>query len=134
MYPSAWASVLSPSPSPMERDPSTARHSFSKALAGYAGSGTDKIWDGAPTDFNIDEDFPFEELVRVLRQFADGRGSNILTVTCASPETLAAAPNRPERYDLLRVRMGGWSEFFTSMFPQSQQQHLRRPLMTESED
>jgi Dyp-type peroxidase family len=124
----AIASDLSAAPAPMDRPPAPARPSFSKALAGYSGAGTDKIWDGAPTDFNIAEDFPFDDLVDVLQQFADGQGSNILTVTCASPETLADAPARPERYDLLRVRMGGWSEFFTSMFPQSQQQHLRRPV------
>lgn len=124
----AIASDLSPSPAPMDREPAPARPSFSRALASYTGEGAAAIWDGAPTDFNIAEDFPFDDLVEVLRQFADGRGSNILTVTCASPETLAAAPTRPERYDLLRVRMGGWTEFFTSMFPESQQQHLRRPV------
>jgi pyruvate-formate lyase len=124
----AIASDLSPSPGPMDRPAAPARASFSRALAGYTGRGTEKIWDGAPTDFNIAEDFPFEDLVRVLEEFAAGQGSNHLTVTCASPETLADAPAPPERYDLLRVRMGGWSEFFTSMFPQSQQQHLRRPV------
>ena len=124
------ASDLSPSPSSMDRSPDPQPASFSEALAGYTGQGVDKIWDGAPTDFNIAEDFPFEDLVRVLREFADGQGSNILTVTCASPSTLADAPGRPEKYDLLRVRMGGWSEFFTSMFPESQQEHLRRPVST----
>ena len=98
--------------------------------AGYTGDGTSKIWDGAPTDFNIAEDFPKKDLVRVLKEFASGEGSNILTITCASPETLQDAPAKPERYDLLRVRMGGWSELFTAMFPASQQQHLRRPIST----
>jgi len=124
----AIASDLSPAPAPMDRPPAPARPTFSRALAGYTGAGAAKIWDGAPTDFNIAEDFPLDDLVRVLEQFAGGQGSNVLTITCASPETLGAAPARPERYDLLRVRMGGWSEFFTSMFPESQQQHLRRPV------
>lgn len=127
------ASDLSPSPSPSDRAPEPQAATFSAGLAAYTGAGTDKIWDGAPTDFNIAEDFPEEDLVRVLREFADGQGSNILTVTCASPGTLAEAPGRPERYDLLRVRMGGWSEFFTSMFPKSQLQHQRRPLSTPAE-
>ncbi|MCH7736744.1 MAG: Dyp-type peroxidase [Chloroflexi bacterium] len=127
------ASDLSPSPSPMDRAPDPQTASFSRALGSYMGSGTDKIWDGAPTEFNIAEDFPLEDLVRVLREFADGQGSNVLTVTCASPKTFADAPGRPEKYDLLRVRMGGWTEFFTSMFPGSQLQHQRRPISTHSE-
>ncbi len=122
-------SDLSPMPSPADRAPEPQRASFSRALEGYSGA-TRKIWDGAPTDFNIEEHFPKDDLVRVLREFASGRGSNILTITCASPETMQDAPDKPERYDLLRVRMGGWSEFFTSMFPASQQQHLRRPIST----
>jgi hypothetical protein len=115
---------------PWTRAPNPQTAAFSRALASYTGTGTAKIWDGGPTDFNIAEDFPVEDLVRVLRAFADGQGSNILTVTCASAKTFADAPGRLEKYDLLRVRMGGWSEFFTSMFPMSQQQHLRRLIST----
>ena len=124
------ASDLSSSPSAMDKEPDHQKASFSRALASYTGAGTDKIWDGAPTDFNITEEFPEQDLVRVLREFADGQGSNILTITCASPDTMGDAVGRPEKYDILRVRMGGWSEFFTSMFPESQQQHLRRPIST----
>ncbi|WP_156115457.1 MULTISPECIES: hypothetical protein [Xenorhabdus] len=86
---------------------------------------------GAPTDFNITEDFPHEELVKVLEQFVRGESSNILTVTVANPETFAEARNHPEMYDLLRVRMGGWTNFFTSVFPDIQKQHQRRPLSTQ---
>ena len=135
------ASDCSSAPSSMDRppDPQTARFSSSlAAFSGYPGGesweGTTKFWDGAPTDFNIDESFPLEDLVRVLSEFADGRGSNILTITTASPKTLAEAPSRPEKYDLLRVRMGGWSEFFTSMFPESQRQQQRRPMSTPEQD
>jgi pyruvate-formate lyase len=103
-------------------------------VSGYAGHGAAAIWDGAPTDLNIPEDFPFAELVAVLEDFAAGRGSNILTITCASPETLDDAPSKPERYDLLRVRMGGWSEFFSAMFPDSQQQHRRRPMAASDKE
>ncbi len=124
------ASDLSPAPSPSDKPPEGQLAPFSRSLAGFTGAGTDSIWDGAPTDFNIPEDFPQDALVKVLNEFADGQGSNILTITCASPDTFADAPDRPEMYDLLRVRMGGWSEFFTSMFADSQQQHLRRPQST----
>lgn len=100
------------------------------AMAGYAGPGVEALWDGAPTDFNIREDFPIEALQRALRAFAEGKGSSIMTLTCANPETFAQATQDPEKYDLLRVRMGGWSEFFVVMFPAHQAQHQRRPLST----
>ncbi|WP_426577948.1 hypothetical protein ACP179_08520 [Xenorhabdus stockiae] len=86
---------------------------------------------GAPTDFNITEDFLHEELVKVLEHFVHGESSNILTVTVANPETFSKARNHPEMYDLLRVRMGGWTNFFTSVFPDTQEQHQRRPLSTQ---
>jgi hypothetical protein len=39
-----------------------------------------------------------------------------------------AWPADPEKYDLLRVRMSGWTEFFVTMFPAHQAQHQRRPV------
>jgi len=86
------------------------------------------MWDLAPVDVNIREDFPVEALEQVIAAFGSGVGSNLLSITCADPETFAAACADPEKYDLVRVRMGGWSEFFVAMFPAHQQQHLRRPL------
>lgn len=124
----AIASDLSPSPNSMDKPAQQKSIKLEKAIRSYDGCGSAAFWNGAPTDFNISEDFPFEKLVSILRDFADGHGSNILTITCVSPETFNKAPNHPEKYDLLRVRMGGWSEFFTSMFPLSQEQHLRRPI------
>ncbi len=124
------ASDLSPSPSPADLPPQLQEAPFSTALESFSGDGAAAMWDGAPTDFNIAEDFPADILADMLQKFAAGIGSNLLTVTVASPETFAQAPGGPEQYDLLRVRMGGWSEYFTSMFPVSQQQHLRRPLST----
>jgi pyruvate-formate lyase/deferrochelatase/peroxidase EfeB len=84
---------------------------------------------GAPVDINIRENFPAGELVELIRDFARGNlGSNMLSITCADPDTMAAAQRYPGRYDLLRVRMGGWSEFFAAMFPHLQEQHRRRPI------
>jgi len=90
------------------------------------------MWDGAPTDYNIEEEFGERELHEQLRAFANNTGSNVLTVTVADPATFEKATTQPERFDLLRVRMGGWTEFFTAMFPDSQQQHRRRPFNTPS--
>ncbi|WP_047686050.1 MULTISPECIES: Dyp-type peroxidase [Xenorhabdus] len=122
------ASDMSAAPSPADLPIDHQSASFSKSLAGFAGRGSQSMTNGAPTDFNIMEDFQHEELVKVLEHFAHGESSNILTVTVANPETFAKARNHPEMYDLLRVRMGGWTNFFTSVFPDTQEQHQRRPL------
>jgi hypothetical protein len=45
-------------------------------------------------------------------------GSND-SVTVAN--RLEEAQRLPERYDLVRNRMGGWSEFFVAMFPHLQE-------------
>ena len=128
------ASDLSATPSPADLPVQHQETVLLDALKGYTGGGTDAMWDGAPTDMTIREDFPVEALERVLAAFAAGQGSNILTITCANPETFAGAAKNPEKYDLVRVRMGGWSEFFVAMFPAHQEQHQRRPLSTRSAD
>jgi pyruvate-formate lyase len=106
---------------------------FLTTLAGFAGEGSAAMWNVAPTDFNIRETFPVAELTEVIMAFAAGAGSNLLTITCADPETFAAASQDPEKYDLVRVRMGGWSEYFVAMFPAHQDQHRRRPVSTPDE-
>ena len=124
------ASDLSPAPSfgdlPIDHNEAP----LIKVMAGFAGPGVESMWDGAPTDFNIREDFPVESLDRALTAFADGRGSSIMTITCANPGTYEQAALDPEKYDLLRARMGGWTEFFVTMFPAHQAQHQRRPFET----
>jgi Dyp-type peroxidase family len=122
------ASDLSPTPSPADRPVDHQAQGFLTALRGYTGPGTEAQWDIAPTDVNIREDFPLPDLKAAITAFAEGMGSNLLTITCANPETFDAACRDPEKYDLVRVRMGGWTEFFVALFPAHQQQHRRRPL------
>lgn len=87
-----------------------------------------KITNAAPVDLNIHEDFPLADLVAFIQCYVRGQvGSNLVTITCANPNTYQQAETQPERYELVRVRMGGWSEFFAAMFPAHQQQHERRP-------
>lgn len=87
------------------------------------------ISNGSPTDINIRENFPVNQLVGLLKGFASGElGPNMMSISCADPQTLLAAQKTPERYDLVRMRMGGWSEFFVAMFPHHQEQHKRRPI------
>jgi pyruvate-formate lyase len=124
------ASDLSPSPSPADLAIDHQAVEFGLALQGFEGNGTDLMSDGAPTDFNIREDFDVQSLINVLKQFSRGASSNILTITVANPETFTEAVSSPEQYNLLRVRTGGWTNFFTSVFPVIQDQHRRRPIST----
>jgi pyruvate-formate lyase len=130
----AIASDLAASPVPQDLDPldSDGAHlrqvPLMASLASWRDPSVSRLSDGAPSDFNIREDFPREALVAVLRAFADGKGGNIMTVTVADPETMAAAETKPADHDLLRVRMGGWTEYFSVLFPEHKKQHRRRPL------
>jgi len=124
------ASDLSPAPSfgdlPIDEQPA----SFLASLQGFAGKGVEAFWDTAPVDFSIREDFPKDALVAVLAAFARGEGSNLITITVADQATFEGAAKDTEQYDLLRARMGGWTEFVIAMFPGHQSQHQRRPVST----
>ena len=91
-----------------------------------------------PGGFDFRRDFTHAEDLNdvfgdLLRGFARGDlGPNMMTISVADPGTLLEAQRFPERYDLLRMRMGGWSEFFVAMFPHHQEQHKRRPLFESS--
>jgi len=85
----------------------------------------------APIDLNIREDWPLDKLKELIHDFAHSKiGSNMITITCADPETYQGAAKFPERYDLVRSRMGGWTEFYVAMFDFHQQSILRRPYYT----
>lgn len=134
------ASDASPSPSPSDLPvPARGRPAVECLKSWIAGPADDAkgtidpfgsgLSNGAPVDINIREDFPENGLVELIEAFACGRlGPNMLTISCADPGTLEAAQQVPEGYDLVRLRMGGWSEFFVAMFPQHQEQHKRRPI------
>ncbi|WP_299410541.1 pyruvate formate lyase family protein [uncultured Roseobacter sp.] len=129
------ASDLAASPWPQDLDPRNPetgepllQTTFSAALPSWNDKAINRLSDGAPADINIREDFPPDELASILRRFAKGEGSNMMTVTVANHETLEAASARPDDFDLLRVRMGGWTEFYSTLFDNHKQQHRRRPL------
>jgi len=130
-------SDLSPAPVPSDL-PATVntgsgiRHSrvcsLSDSLRSYANPVMKHFGDGAPIDYNIPEDYPAEDLTKLIRRFARGEGGSICTFTVCNPETFERAQIEPEKYNLVRVRMGGWTEFFITLFPNHQEQHKRRPL------
>jgi len=131
------ASDLSPAPVPSDL-PATVLHKdrieharpfgLAESLKSYHSAVIVRFGDGAPVDYNLREDFDYDKLVDILQAFANGHGGSICTFTVADPETFAAAQENPERYNLIRVRMGGWTEFFVALFPSHQEQHKRRPL------
>lgn len=123
------ADDFSAAPGPSDQPPETAPVDIFKALADWNVPAINiGLSNAAAVDVNIREDFPLEALKEVIRRFAGGTlGSNLLTVTTADPATYAQAQTLPEKYDLVRVRQGGWSEFYMAMFPQHQQYIIRRP-------
>ena len=102
--------------------------SLISSMSSWNNSAFTDFSDGAPSDFNIDEDFPLDNLVKVLRHFSKGEGSNIMTITVANRKTLRDAILDPEFHNLLRVRMGGWTEYFSVLYSDHKNQHLRRPI------
>ncbi|HMI03708.1 MAG TPA: pyruvate formate lyase family protein [Pedobacter sp.] len=119
------------SPSPYHSDQEIPQQPMVKIMDGmnsYSDKSIELLSDGAPADFNIAEDFNEQQLVQVIRDFALGKSGNMLTITVSNPKTFEAAKKNPDDYNLLRVRMGGWTEFFISLFPALQEQHIRRPL------
>jgi len=132
------ASDLSPSPVhrhlPVRPLDGSARHSrmggLSDSFRSFADDSMLRLGDGAPVDYNLPEDFSPLVLFEHLTAFARGQGGSIATFTVGDPTTFANAMTDPEAYNLVRVRMGGWTEFFVCLFPDHQDQHRRRPLFT----
>lgn len=131
------ASDLSPAPVPSDsaatvETGSGVKHvrtcSLNASLRSYANPVMARLGDGAPADYNIPENFPLGDLVKFIRKFANGEGGSICTFTVCDPKTFADAQQNPDLYNLIRVRMGGWTEFFVTLFPHHQEQHKRRPL------
>ena len=50
----------------------------------------------------------------------------MMTLTITSVEELRQAMESPEKYRGLRVRMGGWSAYYTLLSKESQKVHLKR--------
>jgi pyruvate-formate lyase len=131
-------SDMSAAPVPPDEEPVTSgaggrlrhrrQYRMAGGLASYNHACLNRLGDGAPADYNIPENFSPAKLVDTLQRFAHGDGPSVCTFTVADPETLAAALRAPQEHDLVRVRMGGWTEFFIALFPPHQEQHRRRPL------
>ena len=126
------ASDLSPAPAPQDLPAAPAFRNIYQSLKSWQIGAIDNgLSNASPVDMNIAEDFPLEDLKQFVKAYARGEtGSNLITLTCADPATYQAAAGDPERYNLVRVRMGGWTEFYSAMFPAHQEQHKRRQYFT----
>jgi len=136
-----YPSDFSPAPVPQDLDPipqleaqaqpmpGTYREIYTALSSWNSPDIYHKISNAAPVDLNIKEDFPLKDMVNFIKAYSKGNiGSNLITVTCADPNTYQLAAKEPEKYELVRVRMGGWTEYFAAMFPEHQGQHERRPF------
>jgi Dyp-type peroxidase family len=130
------ASDLSPVPAAQDLPAAPAFRNIYQSLKSWRVDSIEYgLSNASPVDMNIPEDFSLEALKRFVHAYAQGEtGSNLITLTCADLATYQAASTDPERYDLVRVRMGGWTEFYATMFPAHQEQHQRRQYFVTAAD
>ncbi|KAI0908827.1 pyruvate formate lyase-domain-containing protein [Ustulina deusta] len=122
------ASDMSPVPAPQDLPPNPVHRNIYRAMESYRNDAVEiGISNAAPVDMNIPEDFPLDRLQQFIADFAEGTvGGNMVTLTCADLDTYEKASEDPEKYNLIRVRMGGWTEFYPTMFPDYQEHQKRR--------
>ena len=100
------------------------------AILSYAKMHDRNLPAGAPLDLRlarrlVEGDEGTSRMAALIRGFVDTGGS-IMTLTVADTEELRAAQREPERYQSLRVRMGGWCAYFTMLSREQQEHHIRR--------
>jgi formate C-acetyltransferase len=105
-------------------------HGIPGAILSYANLPHDRLPAGGPLDLRIarrlvEGDDGTDRMAALIRSFVDTGGS-IMTLTVADAEELRAAQREPERYESLRVRMGGWCAYFTMLSREQQDHHIRR--------
>ncbi|UCC64587.1 MAG: hypothetical protein JSV36_05920, partial [Anaerolineae bacterium] len=66
-----------------------------------------------------------QRMAALVRGFVETLGA-MLTLTVADTEELRAAQREPEKYESLRVRMGGWCAYFTMLSHAQQDHHIQR--------
>ncbi|MFW6269990.1 MAG: pyruvate formate lyase family protein, partial [Bacillota bacterium] len=85
---------------------------------------------GSPVDLRISSKLVTghggqERLTGLLKSFIE-MGGNMLTLSVADIETLRKAQKNPQDYQHLRVRMGGWSAYFTMLSREQQEHHIQK--------
>jgi len=85
---------------------------------------------GSPTDLRVSAKHVSgkegrERLTGLLKSFVN-LGGNMLTLSVADTAILREAQKKPENYRDLRVRMGGWSAYFTMLSDKQQEHHISK--------
>jgi formate C-acetyltransferase len=85
---------------------------------------------GGPLDLRlarrlVDGKAGIDRMAALIRSFVDTGGS-MMTLTVVDTEELRAAQRDPDKYESLRVRMGGWCAYFTMLSREQQDHHIRR--------
>ncbi|HEY5584335.1 MAG TPA: pyruvate formate lyase family protein [Ruminiclostridium sp.] len=100
------------------------------AINSFCHMGLDGLPLGSPLDLGMAERYVAGEeginrLMGLLKTFVE-LGGNMLTISVADTETLQRAQKKPEDYKDLRVRMGGWSAYFTMLSKEQQDHHIKK--------
>jgi choline trimethylamine-lyase len=100
------------------------------AIASYSKMSHDRLAAGGPLDVRLSRKLVegyegTQRMSGLVRGLVD-LGGAMLTITVADTEELRAAQQSPEEYRSLRVRMGGWSAYFTMLSREQQDHHIRR--------
>lgn len=117
------ANNMSPSAGMALNGPSAIIGSFSK-MPGNSFSA------GAPIDLfleqaSVDGQKGLDRFVGFIETFLE-EGGNLLSVNIVSVDDLRRAKENPEKYQDLRVRMGGWQAYFVSLSEEAQDLLIRK--------
>lgn len=100
------------------------------AILSYSKMHHERLPAGGPLDLRVSRrlvegDEGTKRMVALIRSLVD-LGGSMMTLTVADTEELRAAQREPEKYESLRVRMGGWCAYFTMLSREQQDHHIRR--------
>ena len=100
------------------------------AILSYAKMHHGDLSAGGPLDLRVsrrlvDGEAGTARMAALVRSFVD-TGGTMMTLTVADTEELRAAQHEPEKYDSLRVRMGGWCAYFTMLSREQQEHQIHR--------
>ena len=106
------------------------RNGIPNAILSYASMHKSNLPTGGPLDLRINRhlvrgDAGTDRMVSLVRSFVQ-TGGNMMTLTVVDTDELRAAQREPDKYRSLRVRMGGWSAYFTMLSHQQQEHHIHR--------
>ncbi len=100
------------------------------AVMSYSKMHHDDLAAGGPLDVRLARKLVLGEegtgrMTGIIRSLVD-LGGAMMTITVADTEELRAAQREPDEHRSLRVRMGGWSAYFTMLSRDQQDHHIRR--------